>query len=332
MFKKFAVAAVAAGALFMGVSSYDAQGAELSGEIKIDGSSTVFPLTEGVSEEFMKLHPKVKITVGVSGTGGGFKKFARGETDISDASRPIKSSEAEDCKTNGIRFMGLPVAIDALSVVVNRENTWADKMSVEDLKKMWSPDAQGKVMNWSQVKDGWPAEKIGLFGAGSDSGTFDYFTEVINGKSGSTRTDYTATEDDHVTIKGVLGSKYAIGYLGYSYYVAHKDEMKAVAIQDKGKTEYVAPSPETVLSGTYTPLARPILIYINDKALARPEVARFSEFYLDNMNRLSKTIGFVELPARVVRAAKKRLEDREFSDKDIFTAPKKAEAKPAEKK
>jgi len=337
MFGKILMTMAAVGALVVSATTFSAQGAALSGKVLVDGSSTVAPLSEAVGEEFGKANKDVKVTVGTSGTGGGFKKFARGETDISDASRPIKSSEADSCKSNGIKFMGLPVAVDALTVCVNKDNTWAGEMTVEELKKMWEPAAEGKVLLWSDVKEGWPKEKIALYGAGTDSGTFDYFTEAICGKGGASRKDYTATEDDHVTIKGVEGSKYAIGYLGFSYMAGH-DKMKAVAIKPVGGSSYVAPSNETVLNGTYVPLARPIFIYVKLSSLDRPEVAKFVEFYLDNTVRLAKKVGMVALPESVLKKAKKRLEDREEGDADIYystmkaAAQPKAEAKPAEKK
>lgn len=333
-----ALGAIAVAAIFLGRGSdtevgvigggdrVSAQGAALSGKIEIDGSSTVAPLSEAIGEEFGKAHRDVKVTVGTSGTGGGFKKFARGDTDVSDASRPIKSSEADACKLGGVSYMGIPVAVDALTVAVNKDNTWAGEMTVEELKKMWEPAAEGKVMLWSDVRDGWPKEKIVLYGAGTDSGTFDYFTEAICGKGGSSRKDYTATEDDHVTIKGLEGSKYAIGYFGFSYLQQHKDKLKAVSIKNTGADKFIAPSEESVLGGTYKPLARPIFIYVKMSSLDRPEVAKFVEYYLDNCVRLAKKVGMVALPEKVLKACKTRFEDREESDKDIYYSVMKKEA------
>ena len=264
--------------------------------IKVDGSSTVFPITEAVAEEFQKSKKgAIKVTVGVSGTGGGFKKFCRGETDISDASRPIAKKEMDACKEAGIRYVELPVAFDALTVVVNPKNDWIKSMTVEELKKMWEPEAQGKIMKWSDVNPKWPNEKISLFGAGADSGTFDYFTDAINGKEKASRGDFTASEDDNVLVQGVSRDKHAIGYFGLAYYVENKDKLRAVPIVAKGATKSVEPSLETVMAGTYQPLARPIFIYVAEKSLAKPEVKEFVNFYLKNAPKLVKEVGYVPL-------------------------------------
>ncbi len=263
--------------------------------IKVDGSSTVFPITEAVAEEFQKTKKDIKVTVGVSGTGGGFKKFCRGETDISDASRPITKKEMDVCKEAGIRYVELPVAFDALTVVVNPKNTWLNSATVEELKKMWEPDAQGKIMKWSDVNPKWPNEKLALFGPGADSGTFDYFTDAINGKEKASRGDFTASEDDNTLVQGVSRNKYAIGYFGLAYYVENKDKLKAVPIVNKGAAKAVEPSLDTVMAGTYQPLARPIFIYVAEKSLAKPEVKQFVNFYLKHAPKLVKEVGYVPL-------------------------------------
>jgi phosphate transport system substrate-binding protein len=262
--------------------------------IKIDGSSTVFPITEAVAEEFQKARG-VKVTVGVSGTGGGFKKFCRGETDISGASRPIKKEEMEACRQAGIKYVELPVAFDALTVVVNPKNDWIKAMTVEELKKMWEPEAHGKVMKWSDVNPKWPGEKLALFGPGADSGTFEYFTEATVGKAKSSRGDFTASEDDNVLVMGVSRDKGGLGYFGMAYYIENKDKLKAVPIINKGATKAVMPSLETVMDGSYQPLSRPIFIYVAEKSAAKPQVKGFVDFYLKNAARLTKEVGYVPL-------------------------------------
>ena len=277
--------------------------------IKIDGSSTVYPITEAVAEEFQKARSgAVRVTVGISGTGGGFKKFCAGETVISDASRPIKESEQEKCKAEGIEYIELPVAYDALTVVVNPENNWANSMTVEELKKMWEPSAQGKIKRWNQVRNSWPNEGLKLYGPGSDSGTFDYFTEEIVGKSGDSRADFTASEDDNVLVQGVAEDKGAIGYFGFAYYEANKNRLKAVAID--GGDGPVLPSAETVNNGTYKPLSRPIYIYVNAKAVKeRPELKDFVEFYIDNAPKLVAEVAYVPLPGADYENALTRLQN-----------------------
>jgi len=264
--------------------------------VKIDGSSTVFPVTEAVAEEFQKSKKgKVKVTVGIAGTGGGFKKFCRGETDISNASRPILKSEIADCKKSGVQFIELPVAYDALTVIVNPKNDWVKSLTVPDLKKMWEPSAQGKVSVWNQVRAEWPSNPLKLFGPGADSGTFDYFTEAIVGKAKSSRGDFTASEDDNVLVQGVSNDRNALGYFGFAYYIENQKKLKAVAI-DGGKSP-VAPSPKTVEDGTYQPLSRPIFIYVSKKSLdGKPEVKEFVDFYLKNAPKLVKDVKYVSLP------------------------------------
>ncbi len=265
--------------------------------IKIDGSSTVYPVTEAVAEEFQKTKKgKVKVTVGISGTGGGFKKFCRGETDIQDASRPILAKEMEACKQLGIRYYELPVAYDALTVVIHPSNTWASTMTVAELKKIWEPAAQAKITRWNQVNPKWPDAPLKLFGAGADSGTFDYFTEAIVGESKSSRGDFTASEDDNVLVQGVSQDKNALGFFGFAYYAENQKRLKAVGV-DGGKGP-VAPSVKTVENGSYDPLSRPIFIYVSKKAAEKPEVREFVEFYLKNAPKLVKDVKYVPLPAK----------------------------------
>jgi phosphate transport system substrate-binding protein len=280
--------------------------------IKIDGSSTVFPIAEAVAEEFqISKRGKVRVTVGIAGTGGGFKRFCRGETDISNASRPILKEEMEACRAAGVKYMELPVAFDALTVVVNPQNTWVKSLTVADLKKMWEPGAQGRITKWNQVRGEWPAQPLMLFGPGADSGTFDYFTEAVNGKSKASRGDYTASEDDNVLVQGVENNKNALGYFGYAYYVAHKEKMRAVPIVNK-KGAAVGPSIEGVNDGTYEPLSRPLFIYVRDSAAQRPEVKEFIQFYLTEGAALAKEVGYVPLPAEAYKIALKHFNDRKM--------------------
>jgi phosphate transport system substrate-binding protein len=280
----------------------------LSGTIRVDGSSTVLPISEAVAEEFAKAHPKVQPTVGKSGTGGGFKKFANGEIDITGASRPIREEEDALCKKNGIEYIEIPVAYDAMAVVVNPQNTWCDSLTVAELKKIWEPAAQGKIVNWSQVRPGFPNERLVLFGAGTDSGTFDYFTAAIVGKEKASRGDYTPSEDDDVLVQGVSRTKGGLGYFGLAYYENNQDKLKLVAI-DNGSGP-VKPSRETVLNGTYQPLARPLFIYVSVKALERPEVAEFVRFYIQNAGKLAEEVGYIGLPEKVYALVQERVERR----------------------
>jgi phosphate transport system substrate-binding protein len=270
--------------------------------IKIDGSSTVFPVTEAVAEEFQKAkRGAVRVTVGISGTGGGFKKFCRGETDVQDASRPILRKEMEDCKKAGIDYYELPVAYDALTVMVNPKNDWIKSMTVAELKKIWEPAAQGKITKWNQVNPAWPDAPLKLYGAGADSGTFDYFTEAVVGKSKSSRGDFTASEDDNVLVQGISNDKNALGYFGFAYYIENQAKLKAVAV-DGGKGP-VLPSAQTVENGTYNPLSRPIFIYVSKKSAAKPEVKEFVEFYLKHAAPLVKEVKYVPLPASAYTTA-----------------------------
>lgn len=278
--------------------------------IKADGSSTLFPVTEAVAEEFQKEKGgRVQVTVGISGTGGGFKKFTRGETDISNASRPILTEEIEQARANGVEYVELPVAFDALTVVVNKDNTWVESMTIDELKKIWEPNAQGKITRWNQIRPEFPNEEIALFGAGADSGTFDYFTEAVVGKAKSSRGDYTASEDDNVLVQGIEGNKYALGYLPFAYYAPHSDRMKAVSIQwEKNKVkEPVAPNMDNVLAGTYNPLSRPLFLYVSRRSLDKPEVREFVEFYLKNAATLAREVKYLPLPDAAYTKALERL-------------------------
>ena len=282
--------------------------------VKVDGSSTVFPVAEAVAEEFQKVKKgAIKVTVASSGTGGGFKKFARGETDISDASRPISKEEMKACKEGGIEYIELPICFDALTVAVNQKNDWLTSITVEELKKIWEPDAQGKITHWNQVRPEWPAEKLVLFGAGSDSGTFDYFTEAICGKAKASRGDFTASEDDNVLVRGIEGNKYSLGYIPYAYYEPHKDRMKALAIEwskNSVKTP-VMPSTENVLKSIYNPLSRPLFIYVNKKSADRPEVKEFVEFFLKEAATLTKEVKYLPLPPWAYQTGLQRFSKRE---------------------
>ncbi|KIO50391.1 PstS family phosphate ABC transporter substrate-binding protein [Nitrosospira sp. NpAV] len=269
-----------------------------NGVVKIDGSSTVYPITEAVAEDFqIAKKGKIRVTVGISGTGGGFKKFCRGEIDIANASRPILKKEMDDCKAAGVQYVEMPVAYDALTVVINPKNDWSKAITVAELKTIWEPAAQGKIMKWSQVNPAWPNEPIKLFGAGADSGTFDYFTEAIVGKAKSSRGDFTASEDDNVLVQGVASDRNALGFFGFAYYVENQKKVKAVAV-DGGKGG-VLPSAKTVEDGSYQPLSRPIFIYVNVKAAEKPEVKEFIEFYMSNAMVLVKEVKFFPLPAQV---------------------------------
>jgi phosphate transport system substrate-binding protein len=284
--------------------------------VKVDGSSTVFPITEAVAEDFQQsTKGKVRVTVGISGTGGGFKKFCRGETDISDASRPILKSEMEICKAAGITYYELPIAYDALTIVMNPQNTFIKSLTIAELKKMWEPAAQGKVTKWKQINPAWPDQPLKLFGPGADSGTFDYFTEAVVGKAKSSRGDFTASEDDNVLVQGVARDVNALGYFGFSYYNENRDKLKAVPIVAAPGKPAVEPSFETVINGTYQPLARPIFIYINSKAYERPEIKQFVEFYMKNAERLVKEVKYVPLPAKAYAYNIEHIENKQLGTK-----------------
>ena len=280
--------------------------ADLSGDIAIDGSSTVAPLMKLTAESFQDANGGVTVAVGTSGTGGGFEKFCAGETDISNASRPIKDTEIEECTANGVEFYEVLVANDALSVVVNLDNDWATCLTVEQLKTMWEPAAQGKVRAWKDVNPAWPNQPVKLFGAGSDSGTFDYFTEAIVGKAKSSRGDYTASEDDNVLVKGIQGDANAIGYFGFAYYAANPGSLKALAV-DWGKGQgCVKPSLENVLAGTYNPLSRPLFIYVSQKAAAKPEVKAMVDFVMTKSVPLIKEVKYLPLPDNAYKVGMER--------------------------
>lgn len=282
---------------------------KISGEVQVDGSSTVYPITEAVAEEFQKVYPNILVKVGLSGTGGGFKKFVRGETDINNASREISAHEDSLAKLNNISYIELEIAYDGLAVVVNPENTWCSEITVEELKKIWEPEAQGKIKKWNQIRPEWPDAEIHLYGAGVESGTYDYFTEVIVGKSHSSRGDYTSSEDDNVLVQGIFTDKYALGFFGLAYYEENKDKIKLVAVDDlndsNGKGP-ILPTLETVRNKTYAPLSRPLFIYVNSKAAQRPAVQKFVEFYLDNCRELSQEIGYVPLTEEGINVQKEK--------------------------
>ncbi len=277
--------------------------------IKIDGSSTVFPITEAVAEEFQIMkRGKVRVTVGISGTGGGFKKFCRGETDVQDASRPILTAEMEACRAAGVKYYELPVAYDALTVAVSPQNNWVTQLTIAELKKMWEPAAQGKILRWNQINPKWPNEPLVLFGAGSDSGTFDYFTEAVTGKAKSSRGDFTGSEDDNVLVQGIANNKNALGYLPYAYYEPNASRLKAVAIVGKsGKA--VLPALENVTNGSYEPMSRPLFIYVSEKSAQRPEVKEFIEYYLLKGTPLIEEVRYLPLPQKAYELAAKHFRE-----------------------
>jgi phosphate transport system substrate-binding protein len=276
----------------------------LSGTVRIDGSSTVFPITEAAAEDFGAIEAKVRVTAGVSGTGGGFKKLVKNEIDICDASRPIKPEEIAAAKEAKISYIELPIAFDGLSVVVNPKNDWVDSLTVAELKKIWEPGS--KVKTWKDVRPSWPDRVMKLYGPGTDSGTFDYFTEVINGKAQASRSDFTKSEDDNVLVMGIAGDKDSLGYFGLSYVQENKGKVKAVAIQDKAKP--VLPSTESIKDGTYAPLSRKLFVYVNTESLKKPEVYSFVEYYLKKAATFSAEVGYVALPADSYTKSLKELE------------------------
>ncbi len=285
--------------------------------VKTDGSSTVYPITEAVAEEFQReQRGKVRVTVGVSGTGGGFKKFCRGETDVQNASRPISESEIKNCRKAGVKFYELPIAYDATAVVVNPANTWIQNLTVDELKKMWEPKAQGKITKWNQINPKWPDSEFSLYGAGADSGTFDYFTNAIVGKEKSSRGDYTASEDDNTLVMGVSKDKNALGYLPYAYFEENKGKLKAAGIiggeNAPLKNKPVLPSKETVENGTYYPLSRPVFIYVSEKSMTRPEIKAFTEFYLKQAPVLVPEARYVALPKEAYEMAIEHIKDKKL--------------------
>ncbi|MDX5962020.1 PstS family phosphate ABC transporter substrate-binding protein [Rhodococcus opacus] len=304
-----AVVAVAAGLALAACGGNDdtggADGATISGPVVIDGSSTVEPLSSAAAELFMGENPDTNVTVGTSGTGGGFEKFCAGETDVSDASRPIEDSEIAVCEQHGIAYSQLTVANDALSVVVNPENDWADCLTVAQLNAIWAPGST--VNNWNQVDPSFPNEPLQLFGAGSDSGTFDYFAQAVNGEEGASRTDYNPTEDDNITVQGVAATRGALGYFGYSYLEANADKVKGVAID--GGNGCVSPSAETARDGSYTPLSRELFIYVSDAALQKPQVVSFADFYLRSNAEIVEAAGFIPLTDDQIKVALNQLDE-----------------------
>ena len=266
---------------------------DIRGSVEIDGSSTVFPISEAVAEEFNKVYPNVRVNVGVSGTGGGFKRFTAGDTDISDASRPIRESEREAAASNGIEYYELRVGTDGLSVMVSTQNDFVDCLTVEELNTIWAPGSE--VNNWNQVRSGFPDRPLRLYGPDTDSGTFDFFTEEINGEAQSSRSDYTASADDNVLVQGIGGDRNALGYFGYAYYAENTDKLNLVAVDDGSGC--VTPTPDTILSGEYQPLTRPLFIYVNRESLARSEVREFVEFYMERGEELTREVGYVPVAA-----------------------------------
>lgn len=283
------------------VADKDAKLDKMVGAVAIDGSSTVYPITEAVAEEFASVAPRVRVSVGISGTGGGFKRFCVGDTDISDASRPIKKKEIDLAKENKIDFIEVPVAYDGLTIVVNKENDWVDNITVDELKQIFLADSAAK--NWSDVRSEWPDTPIKIYSPGTDSGTFDYFKEVIAGKKGSIRSDMSVSEDDNVLVRGVSGNTGAIGFFGCAYFFENKDKLKAVPVMNGDKA--VMPTPTTIENGTYAPFSRPLFIYVSAKSMAKPQVVAFVDFYLEHAGDLAEEVGYVRLPKGVyARAAK----------------------------
>ena len=279
---------------------------EVSGMVKVDGSSTVFPITEAIAEEFQKSHPKVRVTVGVSGTGGGFKKFLLNEIDINNASRIIKQSEIDQAAQKQIEAIELPIAYDGLSVVINPKNDFIDTLTIEQLHQLWKPGSS--VQTWKDLRSDWPDKKITLYGPGSDSGTFDYFTKTVNGKTGAIRPDFTASEDDNVLVHGVSGDLYSLGYFGFAYYLENQDKLKIVKID--GGNGAVAPSTKTINNGTYKPLSRPIFVYVNKVAAENPIVETFVHYYIDHVGQIAPEVGYVPLPDEIYQLVKQRFEQR----------------------
>jgi phosphate transport system substrate-binding protein len=280
----------------------------LSGKVVIDGSSTVYPINEAMAVAFPKSFPSVNVTVGVSGTGGGFKRFTKGETDISAASRPIKPQEFDECKKNGVTFVELPVAYDGLTIVVNPKNDWVDRLTVDQLKKIFLSD--GAAQTWKDVNPQWPDLVIKIFAPGTDSGTFDYFKEVVAGEAGSMRVDMSTSEDDNFLASGVAGEKGAIGFFGAAYFFENQAKLKAVAIVDPATGKAVMPAPDAIESGRYAPFSRPLFIYVNEDSLRRPEMKKFVEFYLDHAAKTAQSTGYVALPSELYDLANKHFKER----------------------
>jgi phosphate transport system substrate-binding protein len=306
--------ALAASFAACGQSAQDARGsAAPSGSgpslVSLDGSSTVFPISEAVAEEFQKAEKSIRVTVGISGTGGGFQKFCRAEIDISDASRPISATEVEACKKAGVEYIELPIAYDGIAIAVNPKAKWADKITTAELKTLWAPDAQGKVAKWSQVRKGWPDREIHLFGAGVDSGTYDYFTEAINGKAKASRGDFTSSEDDNVLVQGIANDELALGFIPFAYFEANQGKLKLMPVDDGKKDNgdgAILPSAETIKNGTYQPMSRPIFIYVSRKANERPEVQKFVDYYIKSADKLVREVGYVGLGSEIYSLVSER--------------------------
>jgi len=281
--------------------------------VKIDGSSTVYPITEAIAEELGKVAPEIRLTVGVSGTGGGFKRYCSGDTDISNASRPIKPSEVELCAKNQVEWIELPIAFDGIVIVVNPKNDWAHDITVAELKRLWEPAAQKTITRWNQVRASWPDRAINLYGAGTDSGTFDYFTEAICGKEKSSRGDYTASEDDNVLVQGIASNELALGYFGFAYWRENQGKLRALPVDDEKPDNgagLIVASPQTIADGTYQPLSRPLFIYVSKRSLERPGVSRLVSFYLAEAARLVPEVGYVPLPPTAYTLAQARADKR----------------------
>ena len=308
MLKSLSYLSLACFLAFAGCKGNKAGSTELSGTINLDGSSTVYPISEAVAEEFRTVQSKINVTVGESGTGGGMKKFTRGEIDICDASRPISESEKKIADSAAIHYIEFEIAYDGLAVVINPQNSWVDKLTVAELKMMWEPGAQKTITKWNQIRPEWPDEELHLYGPGTASGTFDFFTEVICGKKGQSRGDYTASEDDNVLVQGIAGDKGGLGYFGMAYYEKNQDKLKVIPI-DNGSGSAVSPSAQTVLDKTYMPLSRPLFIYVNTKSLERPEVKEFVKYYIDNAGALSKEVGYVPCQDDVYAAQKQKFSE-----------------------
>ena len=293
---------VSAGLALLSTASLHAQNKGLLGKVEIDGSSTVYPISEAAASGFTKKYPNVQVNVGVSGTGGGFKRFTVGQTDVSDASRPIKDSEFKAAKDSGIEFFELPVAYDGLTIVAHKDNNWLKDLTLDEIKKIFLAGSGAKL--WSDVRDGWPTEEIKIFAPGTDSGTFDYFKEVVVGKSeGSLRADMSTSEDDNVLVTGVSGSPNAIGFFGVAYYEENKDKLKSVAVVNPKLGKPVSPTPTTIEDGSYAPFSRPLFIYVNANSFKRPEVRQFIGYYLVNAPKLAAMTGYVALPAPIYKDA-----------------------------
>jgi phosphate transport system substrate-binding protein len=285
---------------------------QLSGAITADGSSTVYPLTTAVTEEFVRMHPAVKIAVSVSGTSGGFAKFCQGEIDLQNASRPINPEEVAACTRQGVSFIEIPVAYDALTIIVHPANQWVKAMTLQELKKLWEPEAEKKVLRWRDVRTEWPDEPIALFGPGPASGTFDHFTEAVVGVLRASRRDYTATEDDSVIVRGVAANRYALGYVGFSHFAQHSDQLRVVAIEGRNADRLgaVIPSVDNVHRGAYVPLSRTLLIYVNARSLERPEMSEFVNFYLKQDQDLIRQVAGIPMSARAYELVRQRVANK----------------------